>query len=151
MRRAQTKNTFWAYLIAAFCGELIYYACGLIYYYIFFNYVITDGGVIGVNELLVVWCFSTFLPDFGLAVLAAFLSKRLAPHMPPSMRAVAQQTEPAIPAAEIMDKETAGVDAAAKTGAEVTATQVQENGADQIPAAAPEGLENTTAPESERG
>ncbi|MDO4869559.1 MAG: hypothetical protein Q4A65_04650 [Bacillota bacterium] len=74
------------FLIATFLGEIIYYLCGLIYYYIFFNYVITDGGVIGVNELLVVWCFSTFLPDFGLALLAAFLSHRLYPHMPDSIR-----------------------------------------------------------------
>ena len=80
------SNKVIAYLIAAFLGEIIYYLCGLIYYYIFFNYVITDGGVIGVNELLVVWCFSTFIPDFGLAVLAALLSTRLAPHMPMNMR-----------------------------------------------------------------
>lgn len=88
VKKKLTRNTFAAYLIAAFCGELIYYLFGLIYYYIFFNYVITDGGVIGVNELLVVWCFSTFVPDFCLAVLAAFLSKRLAPFMPQSMRQV---------------------------------------------------------------
>ena len=24
---------FWAYLFAAFCGEMVYYACGLIYYF----------------------------------------------------------------------------------------------------------------------
>lgn len=94
VRGKQKRNTFLAYLIAAFCGELIYYLCGLIYYYIFFNYVITDGGVIGVNELLVVWCFSTFIPDFGLAVLAALLSRRLAPHMPLSMRMSAPAADP---------------------------------------------------------
>lgn len=86
VKKHQKKNTFMAYLIAAFLGEIIYYICGLIYYFIFFNYVITDGGVIGINELLVVWCFSTFLPDFGLALLASFLSHRLYPHMPESIR-----------------------------------------------------------------
>ena len=82
VRKHQKKNTFIAFLTAAFFGELIYYLCGLIYYFIFFNYVISDGGTIGINELLVVWCFSTFLPDFGLAVLAAFLSRRLLPYTP---------------------------------------------------------------------
>lgn len=89
VKRKQKKNTFLSYVIAAFLGELIYYLCGLIYYYIFFNYVITDGGVIGVNELIVVWCFSTFLPDFGLVLLASFLSHRLFPHMPQSIQAEA--------------------------------------------------------------
>ncbi len=90
VRKHQKKNTFIAFLTAAFFGELIYYLCGLIYYYIFFNYIISDGGTIGINELLVVWCFSTFLPDFGLAMLAAFLSKRLLPYMPQSLLADSQ-------------------------------------------------------------
>ena len=36
VKKKLTRNTFAAYLIAAFCGELIYYLFGLIYYYIFF-------------------------------------------------------------------------------------------------------------------
>lgn len=81
-RSRQKSDTFWAYLLAAFLGEIIYYICGLIYYYIFFNFIIAEGGTIGFQELIVVWCFSTFVPDFGLAVLAALLSKRLYPHLP---------------------------------------------------------------------
>lgn len=129
--RGLNRHTIPAYLLAAFCGELIYYFFGLVYYYIFFNYVITDGGVIGVNELLVVWCFSTFIPDFGLAVLAALLSTRLAPHMPMSMRMIPQakagRSRQEAPAAQPAEAEMAGAEmtgaaAAAETSAaEMTA------------------------------
>ena len=74
--------SFRSALPAAFAGEVCYYICGLVYYYIVFNYVITNGGVgIGLKELLAVWCFSTFVPDFGLCVLAVYLSGKLRPHM----------------------------------------------------------------------
>lgn len=70
-------------LLAAFAGELSYYFCGLVYYYIFFNYVISNcGATIGFKELMVVWCFSTFIPDFILCVIAVWLSDKLRPHLP---------------------------------------------------------------------
>lgn len=75
--------TFKKSLLAAFIGELSYYFCGLVYYYIFFNYVVSNGGLtIGFKELMVVWCFSTFVPDFILCVIAVWLSDKLRPHLP---------------------------------------------------------------------
>ena len=64
---------------AAFVGEMAYYACGLIYYYIMFNFVLTNGMTIGVRELFLVWFLSTVIPDFVLCVLAASLACRLIP------------------------------------------------------------------------
>ena len=76
------RITFTSCLAAAFVGEVCYYICGLVYYYIVFNYVVTAGGIgIGLKELLAVWCFSTFIPDFGLCILAVYLSNKLRPHM----------------------------------------------------------------------
>jgi biotin transport system substrate-specific component len=64
-------------LFAAFVAEMGYYACGLIYYFIVFNYVLTNGKTIGLVELFSVWFLSTVIPDFILCVLAAGLGERL--------------------------------------------------------------------------
>lgn len=66
-------------LFACFLGEMAYYACGLIYYYFMFNYVLTNGTTIGLKELFLVWFLSTVVPDFILCVLAAALACRLIP------------------------------------------------------------------------
>ncbi|MBQ6354049.1 MAG: biotin transporter BioY [Lachnospiraceae bacterium] len=70
-------------LAAAVAGEAVYYLCGLVYYYFVFNYVVTTGGLgIGVKELIAVWCLSTVVPDFGLALLAVLLSRQLRRYLP---------------------------------------------------------------------
>ena len=66
-------------LFACFLGEMAYYACGLIYYYFMFNYVLTNGTTIGLKELFLVWFLSTVVPDFILCILAAALACRLIP------------------------------------------------------------------------
>ncbi|MEE1113784.1 MAG: biotin transporter BioY [Eubacterium sp.] len=65
-------------IFAAFVGEMAYYACGLIYYYLMFNFVLANGSI-GVVELFSVWFLSTVAPDFLLAVLAAVLARKLIP------------------------------------------------------------------------
>jgi biotin transport system substrate-specific component len=66
-------------LLATFAGEMAYYACGLIYYFIMFNFVLTNGKSIGAAELFSVWFLSTVIPDFILCVLASRLGMRLYP------------------------------------------------------------------------
>lgn len=68
-------------LFAAFVGEMAYYLCGLVYYYIMFNFVLTNGATIGFRELILVWFLSTVVPDFILCVLAAMLARRMIPLM----------------------------------------------------------------------
>ena len=72
---------FWTRFFAGFMGEMAYYACGLIYYYIMFNYVLTAGQTIGVIELLSVWFLSTVIPDLILCVLASMVAVRLMPRI----------------------------------------------------------------------
>lgn len=71
------RHDFRTYAAAAVTGELIYYACGLVYFYIMFNYVLTGGMHIGIRELMVVWCFSTVVPDTMICVFAAALAPRI--------------------------------------------------------------------------
>ena len=71
------KPGFAVSAVIAFAGELAYYICGLVYYYIMFNFVLSNGHGIGINELIKVWCLSTILPDYLLCILAVFLSERL--------------------------------------------------------------------------
>ena len=78
-RGSSVRPSFPQLLFAAFVGEMAYYACGLIYYYIMFNFVLTNGMTIGVRELFLVWFLSTVIPDFVLCVLAASLACRLIP------------------------------------------------------------------------
>lgn len=66
-------------ILAAFLGEMAYYLCGLVYYYIMFNFVLTNGLTIGIRELLTVWFLSTVVPDFVLCVLAALAARRMIP------------------------------------------------------------------------
>ena len=72
-----SRKGFLPLLLASFVGELAYYACGLIYYFVMFNFVLTNGQSIGVAELFSVWFLSTVIPDFMLCVLAAGLGARL--------------------------------------------------------------------------
>lgn len=73
-----SKSNYPAYLFAAFCGEMVYYFCGLVYYYIMFNFLVnTDGATIGVIELMEVWFLSTVIPDFVLCVLASLVALKL--------------------------------------------------------------------------
>ena len=68
-------------LFAGVIGVFAYYVCGLVYYYIMFNYVLTGGQAIGVIELISVWFLSTVIPDIILSVLAAIVAKRLMPRL----------------------------------------------------------------------
>ncbi len=75
------RGTIPRLLFSAFCGEMAYYGCGLLYYFISFNYILTHGTAIGVRELLTVWFLSTVIPDFLLCVMASLLAARLLPQM----------------------------------------------------------------------
>ena len=75
------KPTLPRLLLAAFIGEMAYYLCGLVYYFIMFNYVLTNGATIGFKELIVVWFLSTVVPDFILCVLASLVARRMMPMM----------------------------------------------------------------------
>ena len=79
LREVSGRPVFPKLLFACFLGEMAYYACGLIYYYIMLNYVLTNGKTIGLKELFLVWFLSTVVPDFILCVLAAALACRLIP------------------------------------------------------------------------
>ena len=79
--KTMKKKTYPRLLFAAFIGEMAYYLCGLVYYFIMFNYVLTNGATIGFRELIVVWFLSTVVPDFILCVLAALVSRRMIPMM----------------------------------------------------------------------
>lgn len=68
-----------ALLFAAFCGEMAYYACGLVYYYLMFNFLLPGTGGIGVRELMSVWFLSTVVPDFCLCVMAALITVKMLP------------------------------------------------------------------------
>ena len=79
LREIFSRPVFPKLLFACFLGEMAYYACGLIYYYFMFNYVLTNGTTIGLKELFLVWFLSTVVPDFILCILAAALACRLIP------------------------------------------------------------------------
>ena len=79
LTQKQGKKSFPRLLFAAFWGEMAYYACGLVYYYIMFNFVLTNGMTIGLKELFMVWFLSTVFPDFLLCVAASWLAVRLLP------------------------------------------------------------------------
>ena len=66
-------------IIAAFCGEMAYYLCGLVYYFLMFNYLLPGTAGIGIRELISVWFLSTVIPDFGLCVLASLITVRMLP------------------------------------------------------------------------
>lgn len=68
-------------IAAAFAAEMAYYACGLVYYFVMFNYVVPGVAGIGLSELFSVWFFSTVIPDFALCVAAALAADRIRPHI----------------------------------------------------------------------
>ncbi|HAB93679.1 MAG TPA: biotin transporter BioY [Lachnospiraceae bacterium] len=72
-------NGFFKLVFAAFWGEMAYYLCGLVYYYLMFNFVVSRDIGIGLYELISVWFLSTVIPDFVLCVLAAGAAVRLRP------------------------------------------------------------------------
>lgn len=66
-------------LFAAFCGEMAYYACGLVYYFIMFNFLLPGTDGIGIRELITIWFLSTVVPDFCLCVMAAVITDKMLP------------------------------------------------------------------------
>ena len=66
-------------LFAAFCGEMAYYACGLVYYFLMFNFPLPGTDGIGIRELITVWFLSTVVPDFCLCVMAAVITDKMLP------------------------------------------------------------------------
>lgn len=70
---------FFKLLFAAFWGEMAYYLCGLVYYFMMFNFVVSKDIGIGLAELMSVWFLSTVIPDFVLCVLASAAALRLRP------------------------------------------------------------------------
>lgn len=76
LKTALRRNTFPRLLLAAFAGEMVYYACGLVYYFIMFNFIL-PGGSIGLAELFSVWFLSTVVPDFMLCVGASALARQM--------------------------------------------------------------------------
>lgn len=73
------KATFTKLLFACFIGEMAYYLCGLVYYFVSFNYILSNGMSIGLVELISVWFLSTVGPDFILCIIAAIIGNRLLP------------------------------------------------------------------------
>lgn len=78
--RALGRLTLARVLIAGIAGELVYYACGLVYYYLMFDIVLVKGQI-GAAELLSVWFLPTVLPDLAITVLASILAMQLMPRI----------------------------------------------------------------------
>ena len=77
----EKKPRFSRLAVAALVGEMAYYACGLIYYFIMFNFVLSGTVGIGIAKLFSVWFLSTVIPDTVICMLAAVLAYRLVPIM----------------------------------------------------------------------
>ena len=77
----EKKPRFSRLIVAALVGEMAYYACGLIYYFIMFNFVLSGTVGIGIAKLFSVWFLSTVIPDTVICMLAAVLAYRLMPIM----------------------------------------------------------------------
>lgn len=77
----EKKPRFSRLVVAALVGEMAYYACGLIYYFIMFNFVLPGTVGIGIAKLFSVWFLSTVIPDTVICMLAAVLAYRLVPIM----------------------------------------------------------------------
>ncbi len=73
------KRGFARFIPAAAAGTTAYYICGLVYYSMMVNMILPAGREIGLKELIMVWFLSTAAPDYGLAVLAAFIAERMGP------------------------------------------------------------------------
>lgn len=74
--RATLRNV----VIAGVAGEMVYYACGLLYYYIMLNQLL-PGRQIGIYELLAAWFLPTVIPDLVIAVVASLLAQQLIPRI----------------------------------------------------------------------
>lgn len=77
----EKKPRFSRLVVVALVGEMAYYACGLIYYFIMFNFVLSGTVGIGIAKLFSVWFLSTVIPDTVICMLAAVLAYRLVPIM----------------------------------------------------------------------
>ena len=77
----EKKPRFSRLVVAALVGEMAYYACGLIYYFIMFNFVLSGTVGIGIAKLFSVWFLSTVIPDTVICMLAVVLAYRLVPIM----------------------------------------------------------------------
>ena len=77
----EKKPRFSRLVVAALVGEMAYYTCGLIYYFIMFNFVLSGTVGIGIAKLFSVWFLSTVIPDTVICMLAAVLAYRLVPIM----------------------------------------------------------------------
>lgn len=77
----EKKPRFSRLVVAALVGEMAYYACGLIYYFIMFNFVLSGTVGIGIAKLFSMWFLSTVIPDTVICMLAAVLAYRLVPIM----------------------------------------------------------------------
>lgn len=73
------KHTVPRMIIAAIAGEMVYYACSLVYYYLMFNFILPDSSI-GFVELMSVWFLSTVIPDGIICVLAALSAHALLPY-----------------------------------------------------------------------
>lgn len=76
---ALKKHTMPRMITAAIAGEMIYYACGLVYYFLMFNFILPDGSI-GFAELMSVWFLSTVIPDAVICILAAVAARALLPY-----------------------------------------------------------------------
>ncbi len=71
------KPSFFRMFCASLAGLLLYYICGMIYFYVISNYVISMP--VGWKVVLINCCLITIGEDFVLCVLAVLLCNRLRP------------------------------------------------------------------------
>ena len=77
IKKSYRKRQLKRLCISCIAGEAAYYICGLIYYYVIFNFVLTNGMTIGLKELFMIWLLSTVSADTVIAVAAGFMSLRI--------------------------------------------------------------------------
>ncbi len=70
----------YSYIISAIAGEMVYYAAGLVYYYIMFNFILPDGQI-HLIELISIWFLSTVIPDAVICIGAAVVAWQLLPYL----------------------------------------------------------------------
>lgn len=80
VRKVLGRMTLARTLIAGIAGEMVYYACGLAYYYVMFNWLLPTGRI-GMAELFSVWFLPTVIPDLAITVLASTLALQLLPRI----------------------------------------------------------------------
>lgn len=77
IKKSYRKRQLKRLCISCIAGEAAYYICGLIYYYVIFNFVLTNGMTIGLKELFMIWLLSTVSADTVIAVAAGVMSLRI--------------------------------------------------------------------------